>query len=117
MKTTILTLIGAAAASVVGAQAQAQPTGSHSMMADREKRMAGIRETDKTLDELVAQLNAARGNDRIDRLVAVVNDLVAERTEMSGMMAMHGSMMPLLMDTGTGAPKRDDYSSHHPEQK
>jgi hypothetical protein len=43
----------------------------------------------KKLDDLVAQLNAAKGNDRTDTLVALVNELVAERKAMSAMCGEH----------------------------
>ena len=45
---------------------------------------------DGKLDALVAELNAAKGNDRIDKLVAVVNALVAERK------AMHDHMNGMM---------------------
>jgi len=45
---------------------------------------------DDTLEKLVAEMNAARGNDRIDKVVAVLNELVAERK------AMHDHMKGMM---------------------
>lgn len=45
---------------------------------------------DDKLDKLAAEMNAAKGNDRIDKLVAVVNELVAERK------AMHEHMKGMM---------------------
>jgi len=55
--------------------------------------MMGMEGQNKKLDALVAELNAAKGNDRTDKLVALVNELVAERKAMSAMCEqMHGMM-------------------------
>lgn len=75
----------------------AQPPAVAEQKADHKAPMmnmgamkASMDATQKTLDDLVAQLNAAKGDERIDTLVAIVNQLVAERKamheHMSGMM-------------------------------
>ena len=92
MKTFLLALVGAIAIS--GAASMQEPPKSHehgeqtlppaaatTMPMMQMKAMAA---QDKKLDELAAELNAAKGNDRIDKLVAVVNELVAERKDMRG---------------------------------
>lgn len=62
-------------------------------MAGMPGMMASMDAQDKKIDALVAELNAAKGTDRLDKLVAVVNELVAERKamheHMMGMMKMH----------------------------
>jgi hypothetical protein len=120
MKTTILTLI--CALSIAGGVAGQSPhkmTGT-SMMAGQSKMMGEMKESDKKLDELVRQLNDAHDNDRIDRLVAVVNELVAERRQMREMMAMHGDMMRHMSSMSSTPPDastpKDDHSAHHPEK-
>lgn len=113
MRTWILVLIGALSIGVgltAGQTEPPTPPATKSMMSGQQAKMAGMRDGDKKLDELVRQLNAAQGNDRIDRLVAVVNELVAEHRHMSEMMAMHAGMMQPAAAT-------DEHSSHHPEQK
>jgi len=65
-------------------------------MTNEQHMMMSLRSSNKKLDDLVAQLNAARGNDRIDKLVAIVNELVAERKQMTDMMAMHDRMANMM---------------------
>jgi hypothetical protein len=75
----------------------AQPPAVAGQKADQKTPMMGMagmkasmEAKQKKLDDLVAQLNAATGNDRIEKLIAVVNELVAEQKgmheHMSGMM-------------------------------
>jgi hypothetical protein len=116
MKTLILALISALAIAGGAAAGQApRKMMETSMMTGHAKMMAEMRESDGKLDELVKQLNATHGDERVDRLVAVVNLLVAERWQMREMMAMHGDMMRHTA-ADTPAPE-DDHSAHHPEKK
>jgi hypothetical protein len=115
MRTVILVLIGAFALAIsisVSAQQTAPKTAptatSTPMMAGQSSRMAAMHDTSKKLEDLVQQLNAAKGNDRIDRLVAVVNELAAEQLRMNRMTAMHGRMMQ------PAATPDAEHSSHHP---
>jgi hypothetical protein len=98
MKIWLLALIGTLA--IAGGTARMQEPSKkpdmHSMMADQQKMMMSMHASDKKLDDLLSQLNAAKGNDRIDKLVAVVNELAAERKDMHGMMSMHGGMMNMM---------------------
>ena len=91
---------------VARSQEPAAKPDMHAMMSGQQKMMMSMQASDRKLDELVAKLNAAKGNDRIDALAAVVNELVAERKQMTGMMAMHGGMMNMMMQK-----KADD--EHH----
>jgi hypothetical protein len=102
MKATFLALIGALTLAGGTARMQEPPKahdhGEQTMPAAPGGAVHGMpmmpmqamSERDKKLDDLVAQLNAAKGNDRIDKLVAVVNELVTERKamheHMNGMM-------------------------------
>ena len=88
MRTRILTGIALVAltAGIARSQEPKKPD-MHAMMAAQHKTMMSIEAADKRLDDLVAQLNAAKGNERIDKLVAVVNELVTERKQMRGMMS------------------------------
>jgi hypothetical protein len=108
MKMLFLTLVAALAISGA-ARAQdpkahdhehAQPPVVADQKADQKPPMMGMpamkasmEANEKKLDDLVAQLNAATGDDRLDKLVVVVNELVAEhkamREHMNGMMKMH----------------------------
>lgn len=108
MKTTFIALIGALTiwAGLARSQETAAKPDMHAMMADQHNMMASMEASTKKLDQLVAQLNAAKGNDRIDKLVAVVNELAAERKQMMNMMSMHAGMMNSMM------PKKSD-DEHH----
>ena len=100
MRTLILGGIAALAlaAGVARSQDTAPKPDMHTMMAGQQAMMMSMQVTDKKLDDLVAQLNAAKCNDRVDKLVAVVNELVAERKQMANMMSMHGGMMQHMME-------------------
>ena len=87
-----ITLV-AVTAGIASSQETAPKPDMHAMMADQHKMMMSMQASDKKLDDLIAQLNAAKGNDRIDKLVAVVNELAAQRKQMTGMMSMQGGMM------------------------
>jgi len=119
-------------APVTGAQMTNKMTGgmhgmhSHPAMAEGEsptmscngmaKMREGMKEKmnamDAKLDGLVAEMNEATGSARVDKMAAVVNELVAQRSTMQEMMM---SMQPMMMyhmtshmESGTteGMPKR-----------
>src|SRR5215831_8751720 len=87
-----ITLV-AVTAGIASSQETALKPDMHAMMAEQHKMMMSTQVSDKKLDDLIAQLNAAKGTDRIDKLVAVVNELAAQRKQMTGMMSMHDGMM------------------------
>jgi hypothetical protein len=92
---------------------------SAQMMAQRQRMMAEMQATQTKLDELVAQMNSATGSAKVDRMAAVLTELVAQQKRMGSM--MQGGMMPMMMmpNTPSGpappAPgtKPDDHSEHH----
>ena len=109
-------------------RAQAQPIApiapqqdSAQMMAQRQKMMAEMQATQKKLDDLVAQMNGATGAAKVDRIAAVLTELVAQHKRMSSM--MQGGMMPMMMmpnASSVAAPapaatgtKPEDHSEHH----
>jgi hypothetical protein len=117
MKSTSLALTAmlAVAGAAAGHSQQPAMPDKPSMMADRQQMMAMMQSdqaAEKRLEDLVAQLNAARGNDRLDKVIAVVNELAAQRKSMHGMMRM---MMSNGMMSGGMTNKGDDHSTHHPE--
>ena len=66
---------------------------------DHQAMMANMQAEQKKLDELVAQMNAATGPDKIDRIVAVVNELAAKEKRMNSMMMMmHGGATQMPHD-------------------
>jgi hypothetical protein len=106
MRTLIVS--GIAVLAIAGGIARSQETAGkpdmHAMTADQHQMMMSMQASNKKLDDLVAQLNAAKGNDRIDKLVAVVNELVADRKQMTQMMSMHGGMMQHMTDKAEKKP-------------
>lgn len=106
-------------------QSAAGPDGrqnSAQMMAQRQKMMAEMQATQAKLDELVAQMNSAKGNAKVDRIAALLTELVAQHKRMGSM--MQGGMMPMMMPMmmpnapsavpppATGA-KPEDHNEHH----
>ena len=75
-------------------------TQAASMMAERQKMMANMRAMDQKLNDLVAKIDAARGDDaKIEAVAAVVKQLVAQRAQMhSQMEAMQTRMMDHMME-------------------
>ena len=101
--------------------AMKQGMGAH-MMADHQKMMAEMKASQKKLDDLVAAMNQATGDDKVGTLAAVVTELVAQHREMCERM-MSGTMMPMSMmqhtpdataPAPTGKPE-DDHATHHPK--
>lgn len=64
------------------------------MMKKQGEMQAKNKEMDARLDQLVAAMNQADGQVKIDRTAAVVNELVAQRSQMRDRMA---GMMPMMM--------------------
>jgi hypothetical protein len=92
-------------------QETAKPTADMSatckaMMADHEKMMAGMKAADQRLDGLVATMNAAAGQAKVDATSAVVAEMVAQRKTMRDeMMAMHHRMMSHMMEHMQAGPQ------------
>ena len=64
------------------------------MMAQHEKMMAEMKAADQRLDELVAKMNQASGQGKVDATAATVTEIVAQRRMMRDrMMHMHHQMM------------------------
>jgi hypothetical protein len=55
--------------------------------------MATMQAEQKKLDELVAEMNAAKGPEKVDRIAAVVTEMAAMHKRMSVM--MQGGMMQM----------------------
>jgi hypothetical protein len=94
------------------------------MMADRAQMMAEMQASQKTLDTLVAAANAATGADKVDRLTAVVTELVAQHRKMGMRMMSMGGMMqmpggPAASGNSTPPtakpPTDDEHAAHHPQ--
>ena len=86
------------------ATAQATPPSGmaakcQAMMAGHDKMMAETKAADLRLDGLVAGMNAATGQPKVDATAAVVSEMVAQRKAMrDGMMTMQSDMMAHMME-------------------
>src|SRR5689334_272769 len=70
--------------------------------------MADMQAAQKRLDDLVSQMNAATGAEKVDRIAVVVTEMLAMHTQMSSMM-MQGGMMQMM-------PKPRDATASRPER-
>ena len=105
---TAMALLLAGVATVQAQTGASQPqrpmvvdeTQAASMMAERQKMMANMRAMDQKLNDLIAKIDAAGGDDaKIEAVAAVVKQLVAQRTQMhSQMEAMQTRMMGHMME-------------------
>jgi len=59
------------------------------VMPVHEKMMEEQKAQDAEIDKLLAEMNAATGEKRVDAIVAVLNKLVEQRKIMNGKMAAH----------------------------
>ncbi len=73
--------------------------GDHAQMAEMHQKMdAEMKAQDAELDKLVAAMNSATGEKKVDAIAAVVNKLVEQRKAMHEKMgAMHENMQGGMM--------------------
>jgi hypothetical protein len=132
-KTTSLAVTGALLASGLSATLYAQAQTDKAtppkmgmmhdkMSAHHDKMMADMKAADEKLDALVAKMNGAKGNAKVDAMAAVVNELVAQRKMMRGQMmqcpmmgqGMKGGGMMGKPDAKPDAkPAPDEHAQHH----
>jgi len=96
----------------------ASVTGGHGDMADHKQKMAEqkammakMAAADQTLADLTARMNAAKGEDKVAAMAAVLNELVAQRKQ------MHQSC-GMMNEAPTAATESTDpdHGAHHPEK-
>ena len=71
------------------------PPAAQGASADHQAMMANMQAEQQKLDDLVAQMNAAKGPEKVDRIAAAVTEMAAMHKRMS-MMMMHGRMMQTM---------------------
>src|SRR5262245_58145703 len=76
----------------------ATPPAGQGASADHQAMMAYMQAEQTKLDDLVAQMNAATGPEKVDRIAAAVTEMAAMHKGMS-MMMMHGMMMHMQHGT------------------
>ncbi len=76
------------------------------MKKKQEKMMAKCKAMDSKLDELAAAMNSATGQEKIEAMAALLNELVAQRKAMHSMMhTMMGKKMGMMSSSGEGMSK------------
>lgn len=80
----------------------AQGEGCKDMMATHEKMMTDMKAMDAKLDELVAAMNSASGDKKVDAMGALLNEMVTQRRQMQGMLMSMHPMMAHSMMSGCG---------------
>lgn len=86
------------------------------MMAHHQEMMAQMERSEAKIDSLVAAMNDATGNEKMDTMSALLEELVGQRKAMHEMMQqMHARMMQGMegMHDKEGEAEGDDPSSHH----
>ena len=86
--------------------------------------MATMRADQKKLDDLVAVMNGAARADKLDRVAAVITEIVAQHSRMvEHMGSMHEAMMQKMMKSGDQkmpgsgqAAPPIEHEQHHPQQ-
>lgn len=113
----------AAAVTVLSATvvlAQSTPAGQQDMAMMRKMAAA-----DQKLEQLLATMNAAKGEEKVAAIAAVVTELTAQRAAMqehmrthcAAMMAsMHGAAPAAKKEPETGAGREADHAGHHPDK-
>src|SRR5512134_2419728 len=75
------------------------------MMIEHEKMMADVKAADQRLDSLVAKMNAASDQAKVDATAAAVTEIVAQRKTMrESMMKMQHGMMEHMADHMQAGP-------------
>lgn len=106
--------VGCLAAITFGGTVEAQTTpparGRMAMMADCQKMMAGVAANQQKLDDLVAKMNAATGQLKVDQMAAVLTEIVAQQK------AMRAHMMCMGRDAAPPANTPKEQPPAGPEQ-
>lgn len=103
-------IAGLTTVAAVQAQAQEKPP-THdraAMMANCQTMMAGMKADQDKLNDLMAKMNAATGQAKIDQMAAVVTELVAQHK------AMHAHMMSMAHEAAapSNAPRETPGANH-----
>lgn len=85
------------------ADTQAQNAPKHTMsdqhMKERDEMMSRMKEMDARLDEKVAAMDAAKGDQKVEAMAAVIKEMVSQRKDMQEhMMKMHDMRKEHMME-------------------
>jgi len=80
------------------------PAAAQSAPTERQAMMDSMQAEQNRLDDLVAQMNAAKGPEKVDRIAAVVTEMAAMHKRMNTMMMQGGMMQMMHMPSGSTPP-------------
>ena len=87
---------------------------SKDWQAKHEKMMAEMKAMDARLDENLAVMNAAKGDQKVEAMAAVINELVSQRKEMrENFGPMHHGRRGPMMGRQAGMPPDCPMMKHH----
>ena len=116
-----LVLVGTIGAQGTQQAPAGEPGQMATMMAQRQTMMAEMTAAQKKLDDLVAKMNTATGQAKVDQMAVLLTELVAQHRGMqSRMMSMQGGMMKQMMQPaqpGASPPVATPpagHEEHHP---
>jgi UDP-N-acetylglucosamine:LPS N-acetylglucosamine transferase len=92
---SVLAVTGLLMALPAVAQEHHEEMNCQAMMQQQAGMAKSMKQMDERLDSLVAEMNKARGSAKVDRMAAVITELVAQRTQMRDQMM---TMMPAMME-------------------
>jgi len=104
-------LLAIALVTVLPAQTKWTPTdrqGQMGMTADYQKMMADMKAGQEKLDDLIAKMNAATGEEKIAQMATVLTELVARQKAMHAHMTMMGHESAPL----SNAPREQPPAGH-----
>lgn len=93
-------------------EAPAKPHSEMGMMADCQKMMADMKAGQEKLDDLIAKMNAASGEQKINEIAAVLTELVARQKSMHDNMTTIGHE-PAPVTTAPKDQPQGGHAQHH----
>ena len=124
-----VTVLFLTASGLAAQQPVAPGPGGHGPKSDRGSMFMMMDSLDHRLDSLVDRMNRSTGNQKVQSMAAVINELVSQRKmmreRMHGMMEQ-GGMMGKAQDAKPTVPKPQsepeatkdsaDHAAHHPDK-
>ena len=85
-------------------------------MIERHQMMQRMSAADQKLSELIAAMNAATGDKKVEAIAAVVTELAAQRRQMQEQMRMQRDMMEQMMSRMAAMPGNSGMMKKAPEK-
>jgi ABC-type glycerol-3-phosphate transport system substrate-binding protein len=108
----VATILLAGTVYAQSSQATSKDYGQMGMMANCQKMIAGTKAGQERLDELIAKMNAATGELKVDQIAAVLTELVAQQKAMHARMTCMGRE-PASPASAPKEPSQSGHEQHH----